>query len=78
MCILALRPAQKFYSQVLRALLPLQTWYPAHYRHTMNVIKNDVDMNVLKIPKDLCNAWYYLVVFPSVHRNCFGESKEDK
>nr|WP_257792845.1 MULTISPECIES: hypothetical protein [Vibrio harveyi group] len=44
----------------------------------MNVIKNDADMNVLKIPKDLCNAWYYLVVFPSVHRNCFGESKEDK
>ncbi|MCV5978068.1 hypothetical protein OFO29_37590, partial [Escherichia coli] len=66
------------YSQVLRALLPLQTRYPAHYRHTMNVIKNDADMNVLKIPKDLCNAWYYLVVFPSVHRNCFGESKEDK
>lgn len=78
MCILALRPAQKFYSQVLRALLPLQTRYPAHCRHTMNVIKNDADMNVLKIPKDLCNAWYYLVVFPSVHRNCFGESKEDK
>ncbi len=39
MCILALRPAQKFYSQALRDLLPVQTWYPAHYRHTMNVIK---------------------------------------